>query len=361
MSRVSNFYAGPSVLPEDVLKELSEEIKDFNNTGMSLIETSHRSKTYDDVHNSAIELFRELFNIPSNYHVLFLQGGGTLQFGMIPMNFLTENRICDFAVTGAWSKKAYNDAVKIGKVNVVYDGAENNYTSLPEISQNELSNNSSYLYITSNETIGGIQWKNWPETGRIPLICDMSSDILSRPVDVEKFGMIYAGAQKNLGPSGVTIAIVRDDLLERSPEDLPAYLNYNSHAKNNSLYNTPPVFPIWALKLVLERMKKNGGLEQTALNNEKKADFIYNAIDSSEGFYNCPVEKKNRSLMNIVFTMKDSSLEAKFLEESGSENLIGLKGHKSVGGLRASTYNSLPLSDAEKLADFMNNFRRKYC
>ena len=359
MSRISNFYAGPSVLPEEVLKELSNQIIDFNNTGLSLIETSHRSKTYDEVHNTAINLFKELFNVPSNYHVLFLQGGGTLQFGMIPMNFLSENKICDFAVTGAWSRKAYDDAVKIGNVNLVFDGKESNYTSLPKASEIELSNNSSYLYITSNETIGGIQWKEWPDTGRIPLICDMSSDILSRPVDVSKFGMIYAGAQKNLGPSGVTIAVIRDDLLSRSPEDLPAYLNYNSHVKSNSLYNTPPVFPVWALKLVLERMKNNGGLEQTAINNEKKAAVIYDAIDCSEGFYNCPVDKKNRSLMNIVFTMKDDSLQSDFLKKCAENNLVGLKGHKSVGGLRASVYNSLPMDDAEKLSDFMRDFYLK--
>ncbi len=361
MGKASNFFAGPSVMPAEVLEEIQKEIVDFKNTGISLIETSHRSSTYDEIHNRAISLFRELFNVPSNYHVLFIQGGGTLQFGMIPLNFLHAAKSCDYAVTGAWSGKAYDDAARVGKANIIFDGKESNYTTLPDPATLNVKPDSAYLYITSNETIGGIQWKEWPDTGEVPLICDMSSDILSRAVPVEKFGMIYGGAQKNLGPAGVTIVIIRDDLLSRSPENLPAYLNYNSHAKSNSLYNTPPVFAIWAIQLVLERMKRLGGLDAVSKLNEIKAGLIYNAIDSSSGFYRSPADKKYRSLMNIVFTLRDETLQGKFLKEASELRMLGLKGHKSVGGLRASTYNSLPVEDAEKLAGFMKDFCEKNC
>ena len=356
MSKASIFFAGPSVLPAEVLEEMSRELVDYKGSGVSMIENSHRSSSYDEIHNRAIDLFRELFNVPSNYRILFLQGGGTLQFGMIPLNLLNENKKCDYVISGSWSKKAYDDAVKLGKVNVVFDGKDSNYTTLPDPSSIKVSPDSSYLYITSNETIGGLGWKDWPDTGDVPLVCDMSSDILSRSVPVEKFGLIYAGAQKNLGPAGVTIVIIREDLLKRSPDNLPAYLNYNTHAEKNSIYNTPPVFAIWALQLVLERMKKIGGLEAVMKNNEKKAAVVYDAIDSSGGFYKSVVEKKYRSLMNIVFTLENSALESKFLSEAADMRMLGLKGHKSVGGLRASTYNSLPLKDAEKLAAFMKDF-----
>ncbi len=359
MSKVSNFYAGPSVLPEDVLKELSDQIIDYKTQDFHLLKQVTDPKHMMKFIIQRLSFLKSCLMSPPIIMYCFCREEVHSSSEWYRWIFLTENKICDFAVTGAWSRKAYDDAVKIGNVNLVFDGKETNYTNLPKASEIELTNNSSYLYITSNETIGGIQWKEWPDTGRIPLICDMSSDILSRPVDVSKFGMIYAGAQKNLGPSGVTIAIIRDDLLARSSKDLPAYLNYNTHVKSNSLYNTPPVFPIWALKLVLERMKNNGGLEQTAVNNEKKAAVIYDAIDCSEGFYNCPVEKNNRSLMNIVFTLKDNSLESEFLEKCAEKNLLGLKGHKSVGGLRASVYNSLPLEDAVKLSDFMRDFYLK--
>ena len=356
MEKASNFFAGPSVLPAEVLEEMSRELVNYKGSGVSMIENSHRSASYDEIHNRAIDLFREIFDVPSNYHVLFLQGGGTLQFGMIPLNLLKGNKKCDYVISGAWSKKAYDDAVKLGDVNVVFDGKDSGYTTLPDPSSIKVSPDSSYLYITSNETIGGIQWKDWPETGDVPLVCDMSSDILSRSVDVNKFGMIYGGAQKNLGPAGVTIVIIRDDLLARSPEDLPAYLNYNTHADKNSLYNTPPVFAIWAIQLVLERMKRLGGLKTVMEVNRKKAALIYDAIDSSGGFYKSAVDNKYRSLMNIVFTLQNSELESKFLSEASTLRMIGLKGHKSVGGCRASTYNALPIEDAEKLAHFMNDF-----
>ena len=355
--RKYNFYAGPSTLPVEVLEELKENMVDYKGMGMSLVETSHRSKEYDEVHNDAVGLVKELLGLPANYKVLFLGGGATLQFTMVPMNLLTGDRICDYTLTGAWAKKAYDDAAKLGKAVAVYDGKDNKYTALPD--SVKPSAGSSYLHITSNETIGGLQWQSWPETGDVPLVADMSSDILSRPLPVEKFGLIYAGAQKNLGPAGTTLVIIRDDLLERSGSDLNAYLNYSIHADKNSLYNTPPVFSIWAVMLVLKRLKALGGLPAVDKANREKAGYIYDAIDSSEGFYSCPVQTENRSMMNIVFTMKNEELEKEFVAKAAEEGMVGLKGHRSVGGCRASVYNSMPKEGAKVLADFMKDFAAK--
>lgn len=354
MNRKLNFYAGPSTLPVEVLEELKENMVEYKGMGMSLVETSHRSKEYDEVHNEAVSLVKELLGLPDNYKVIFMGGGATLQFSMIPMNFLTGDRICDYTLTGSWAKKAYDDAAKLGKANVVYDGKENKFTQLP--ASVSPSTGSSYLHVTSNETIGGLQWQSWPETGNVPLIADMSSDIMSRPLPVEKFGMIYAGAQKNLGPAGTTLAIIRDDLLDRSSDDLTAYLNYSIHAEKNSLYNTPPVFSIWAVMLVLRRLKALGGLSAVEKTNRKKAGYIYDVIDGSEGFYNCPVQKENRSMMNIVFTMANDELEKEFVAKASEQGMVGLKGHRSVGGCRASVYNSMPVEGAKALADFMKDF-----
>jgi phosphoserine aminotransferase len=359
MTRKFNFHAGPSTLPLEVLEQLRDEMVDFHGTGLSLIEDSHRGKTYEKVHNEAIELFKELFGIPSGYQVLFLGGGGTLQFAMIPMNFLPAGRFCDFALTGSWSKKAYDDAKKLGQVKVVFDGKPEGYVRLPEPGTLKVDPEAAYLYLTANETIGGLEWKSWPETGEVPLFCDMSSDILSRPVPVEKFSLIFAGAQKNLGPAGVTLVILRDELVARCPENLPAYLSYRTHAENNSLYNTPPVFAIWALKLVLEHMKRNGGLEATAERNERKAKIVYDAIEASSGFYRCPVDPACRSNMNLVFRLGSEDLEKKFIAEADAAGMIGLKGHRSVGGCRASLYNAMPVEGAEALAAFMKEFARK--
>ena len=354
MNRKLNFFAGPSTLPLEVLEELKENMVDYKGMGMSLIEASHRGKEYDEVHNEAAGLVSELLGLPDNYKVMFMGGGATLQFSMVPMNQLTGSRICDYAVTGAWGKKAFADAAKVGKAVAAYDGKGNNYTELP--SELNISEGSSYLHITSNETIGGLQWQNWPDTGDVPLVVDMSSDIMSRPLPVEKFGLIYAGAQKNLGPAGVTLVVIRDDLLERSPDSLTSYLKYPTHADNNSLYNTPPVFSIYAVMLVLRRLKKLGGLKAVEAANKKKAAVIYDAIDASGGFYNCPVQKENRSVMNIVFTMADEGLEKRFVAEAEAAGMVGLKGHRSVGGCRASVYNSMPLEGAEELAEFMGKF-----
>ncbi|HAK46952.1 MAG TPA: 3-phosphoserine/phosphohydroxythreonine transaminase [Spirochaeta sp.] len=352
--RKYNFFAGPSTLPVEVLEELKENMVDYKGMGMSLIETSHRSKEYDEVHNDAVGLVKELLGLPDNYKVIFLGGGATLQFTMVPSNLMIGSRTADYTLTGSWAKKAYDDAAKLGNAVVAYDGKENKYTELP--SNVSLSEDSSYLHITSNETIGGLQWKNFPDTGDVPLVADMSSDILSRPLPVEKFGMIYAGAQKNLGPAGATLAIIRDDLLERSSDDLTAYLNYSIHADKNSLYNTPPVFSIYAVMLVLKRLKALGGLDVVEKMNREKADLIYNVIDSSKGFYKCPVQRENRSLMNIVFTMENEDFEKDFVSKASAIGMVGLKGHRSVGGCRASVYNSMPIEGAKALADFMKDF-----
>jgi len=360
MSRMVNFYAGPSVLPVEVFEKIQEEMVDYMGTGLSLMETSHRATPYDEVHNEAISLIRELFLVPDNYRILFLGGGATMQFSMIPLNFLAGERFCDFTLTGTWAKKAYADAQKIGNVNVIFDGADNGYNSLTDGASIKVNEDAAYLHMTSNETINGTQWKDWPETGEVPIICDMSSDILSRPVPVEKFGVIYAGAQKNLGPSGVTLVIIRDDMVKRCPDSLTAYLNYKIHAEKNSLYNTPPVFSVYAMKLVLEGMKEKGGLEEMVLQNRKKAKLLYNTIEESDGYYRNPVDPKYRSEMNVVFRLPNEELEKMFTEAAAANGMVGLKGHKSVGGCRASIYNSMPYEGVKKLIDFMKDFARRH-
>ena len=358
-TRKFNFYAGPATLPLEVLQQIKKEIVDFQGMGMSLIETSHRSKDYDDVHNTAIDLFKKLLGLPENYSVLFLGGGATLQFSMVPMNLMGSGGSCDFVVSGSWANKALSDAGKIGTTNVLFDGKDGGYTSLPAPDDVKPSPGSSYVHITSNETIGGVQWKEWPDTGDVPLVVDMSSDILSKPLPVERFGLIYAGAQKNLGPAGVTVVIIRNDLIERGGEELTAYLSYKVHAGKNSLYNTPPVFSIWALQLVLQALQDNGGLDAVAKRNREKADLLYSAIDSSGGFYASPVDSKVRSNMNVVFRLPSEELEKDFVAAAAEQGMIGLKGHRSVGGIRASIYNSFPREGVEKLVDFMKTFQNK--
>jgi len=359
MSRPVNFYAGPSMIPVDVLESLAADMVDYRGTGLSLVEVSHRGPVYDEVHNEAIRLIRELMGVPEGYSILFIGGGATLQFSMMPMNLLRPGESADYVHSGAWAKKAIAEARKVGTVNVLWDGADSDYMSLPDPSTVRPSEGSSYVHITSNETIGGVQWKAFPDTGDVPMVADMSSDILSRPVDVSRFGLIYAGAQKNLGPSGVTVVIIRDDLLERSSDELGAYLSYAVHAKGNSLYNTPPVFPIWAMKTVLEGVKKRGGAEAVARDNTAKAAELYRAIDSSDGFYRCPVDPAFRSEMNIVWRLKDEAKEAAFVKEAAAAGLMGLKGHRSVGGCRASLYNAMTLDGVKQLTAFMDDFAKK--
>lgn len=355
MARVFNFYAGPATLPVEALEEAQKNLVDYAGTGLSLIETSHRSKEYDAVHTGAMELIQEIMEIPSGYKVLFLGGGATLQFGMVPMNLMGAGGTSDYTVSGSWAKKAVADARTLGTVNTVFDGSESAYTTLPDPDSLRSGPESAYFHVTSNETIEGVQWKRFPDV-TAPLVADMSSDIMSRPVPVQKFGLIYAGAQKNLGPAGVTIVIIREDLLEKISDDLPAYLSYRTHAKSDSLYNTPPVFPIYMVKLVLEWIQRQGGLTTVAELNARKAKTLYDTIEGSEGFYRCPVDARYRSDMNVVFRLPSEDLEKSFVSEAAAAGMIGLKGHRSVGGIRASIYNAMPEEGVAALTTFMKTF-----
>ncbi|MDX9808625.1 MAG: 3-phosphoserine/phosphohydroxythreonine transaminase [Sphaerochaetaceae bacterium] len=358
MSRKMNFFAGPSVLPVEVLQEMRDQIVDYHGGGLSIIEASHRGGTFEDMYRECLDLLRSLMGIPENYHIFFLGGGATLQFAMIPFNFLRKGTVADYIKSGTWANKATSDAKKIGDVHLYYDGTAQNFTSLPDPESVHPSANSSYLYLCTNETIGGIEWQTFPDTKDVPLIADMSSDLLSRPVPVERFGMIYGGVQKNLGPAGATLIILRKDMLERQNPNLPAYLDYSLHAKEDGLYNTPPVFSIWGVKLVLEWIKKNGGAEGMAKRATVKSSIIYDTIDQSEGFYRSSVDKRFRSKMNICFRLASEELEERFLAETKKAGMLGLKGHRSVGGLRASVYNALPVEDVQALADLMKEFQR---
>ncbi len=357
MSRVYNFSAGPCTLPLPALEEAAAEFVEYDGKGMSIIEMSHRSKEYSAVHEQAIQLTRKIMNVPDNYKILFLGGGATLQFSMIPMNLMGgSKKSCDFTVTGSWAKKAFADAGKIGNVNVLFDGKDENYMTLPDPSTLKVSSDAAYLHLTSNETIGGIEWQSWPETGAVPIVCDMSSDMMSRPVPVEKFGVIYAGAQKNLGPAGVALVIIRDDVLASCSDDLTAYLSYKIHAEKDSMYNTPPVFCIYMIQKVLKWVESVGGLEGVQKLAEERSALVYDVIDQSGGYFSCPVQVENRSKMNIVWRLPSEELEAKFVKETLAAGMSGLKGHRSVGGCRASMYNAMPVEGAKALAAFMKEF-----
>lgn len=359
MSRIFNFSAGPSTLPLAALEAARDEMVEYKNSGMSLVEASHRGKEYDEVHRNAMALFRELLGLPENYKVLFLQGGATLQFAMVAMNCLPQGASCDFTLSGSWAKKAYGDHKKLGNVRVIFDGKENNYTSLPDLSSLKVAEDAAYLHLTSNETIGGVQWQSWPDTGPVPIVCDMSSDMLSRAVPVDKFGLIYAGAQKNLGPAGVTVVIIRQDMLDRCPDSLPTYLNYKTHADSDSLYNTPPVFAIYMMGKVLQWVKDQGGLKAIEELANKRAGILYDTLEKHSAFYKCPVDKNCRSRMNVVFRLPSEDLEKKFISEASAQGFSGLKGHRSVGGCRASVYNAMPMEGATELAKFMEDFAGK--
>ena len=356
--RAFNFNAGPSALPQEVLEAAAQQLVNFNNTGMSIMEMSHRSADFEAVHNGAIDRLRKIFAIPDNYEVLFLQGGASLQFSMIPMNFLQAGQKADYVLTGAWSEKAFKEAKLFGEPVIVASTKENNYKNIPAVTDLPFNDDAAYVHITSNNTIFGTEWKHFPETSA-PLIADMSSDILSKPVDISKFAMIYAGAQKNLGPSGVTVVIIRKDFLEKANTNIPTMLKYSTHADNNSLYNTPPTFGIYMLGEVLKWVEEQGGLEKIAANNEAKAKLIYDAIDHSNGFYYGHAEQGSRSLMNITFRVADEELEKKFLAEAKAAGFVGINGHRSVGGCRASTYNAVPYEACKALSDFMIEFQAK--
>ncbi|MDD5300034.1 MAG: 3-phosphoserine/phosphohydroxythreonine transaminase [Gallionella sp.] len=356
---IYNFSAGPAVLPKEVLQQAQAELLDWHGSGMSVMEMSHRGKEYMSIHAQAIADLRELMNVPANYKVLFVQGGGHLQFSMVPLNLLRGKASADYVNTGEWSKKAIDEAKRFGGVNVVANNADRNCTYIPAFDTWRRDPNAAYLHYVSNETIGGVEF-NWiPEVGDVPLVADMSSNILSRPVDVSKYGLIYAGAQKNIGPAGLALVIVRDDLLGRAAANTPTMLDYKIHADGDSMYNTPPTYGIYMSGLVFQWLKKNGGIAAMERVNIKKAELLYAAIDASDGFYSCPVAKSDRSRMNVPFTLKDTKLDGEFLKQADARGLLQLKGHRSVGGMRASIYNAMPLAGVQALVDFMNEFAQE--
>ncbi|HEY9724156.1 MAG TPA: 3-phosphoserine/phosphohydroxythreonine transaminase [Oscillatoriaceae cyanobacterium] len=356
--RVHNFYAGPATMPAEAIARAQSELLDFAGTGMSVMEISHRAKPYMAIQAEAEALVRELLAVPSNYKVLFLQGGASMQFAMVPMNLLPPERHADYVVTGEFAKKALKEAKLLGKTRVAGTGEATNFDRLP--SALDLSPDAAYAHITSNNTIFGTQYQAFPETGDVPLVADMSSDIMWRPTDVTRFGLIYAGAQKNLGPSGVTLVIVREDLLERAPENLPSMLAYRTHAKADSMYNTPPTFAIYMLRNVLDWVKGQGGLAEMEARNRRKAEAIYGVIDRHAGFYAGHAQVEDRSMMNVTFRLPGEELEKAFLAGAQEQGFVGLAGHRSVGGCRASIYNAMPLEGALALAEYMEAFARQH-
>ena len=357
MARIFNFNPGPAVLPVEVLQEAQAELLEYKGSGMSILEASHRGKEYEAVHAEAASNIRSLLGLPDEYAVLFLQGGASMQFAMVPMNLLGEGQSADYVNSGAWASKAIKEAKLLGKVNVIADTAKDIPTRLPAPGSLKFTPGAAYLHLTSNETIAGTQWKTFPKTGA-PIVADMSSDFLSRPFDIKPFGLIYAGAQKNLGPAGVTLVIVRKDLAERVSEKVPVIFRYKTHMEENSLYNTPPCFAIYIVALVTRWVIKLGGLEAMARRNAEKAAKIYSTLDASS-FYRGTAIKEFRSDMNITFRLPSEQLEETFIKEASAQKFKGLKGHRSVGGIRASIYNAFPAEGVAALAAFMKEFEKK--
>lgn len=353
--RVYNFSAGPSMLPLAVLEKVKEELLNYDGTGQSVMEMSHRSEAFKKIAADAEANLRDLMQIPDNYKVLFLQGGGTLQFSMVPLNLLKESKKADYVVTGTWAKKAYKEACKFGDIKVAASSEADTFTWVPKVTKDDFRPDADYVYITTNNTIYGTAYNYIPETGDIPLVADMSSNILSTPVDVSKFGIIWAGAQKNVGPAGVTIVIVREDLIGNADESVPTYLDYKVHADNDSMYNTPPCFAIYVAGEVFKYIKETGGLEAMEKRNREKAAKLYDYIDESQMF-NCPVAKEDRSLMNVVFVTGNADLDKKFVAEAKAKGLVNLSGHRSIGGMRASIYNAMPMEGIDALIEFMKEF-----
>lgn len=360
--RIYNFSAGPATLPLPALEEAQRDLVSLPGVGMSVMEISHRSKWFSEILEGAKSNIKTLLNLPDNYRVLFIQGGATLQFSMVAMNFLRgTGKAADYIVTGSWGKKAVGEAKKEGTVNTIWDNKDQNYVRVPRPDEYKVNPDAAYVHFTSNETIQGVEFFDEPEAGSVPLVCDASSDFLSRPIPVEKFGLIYAGAQKNVGPSGVAIVIIREDLLERVPAGLPSLLDYKVLADNDSLYNTPPTFGIYMIRLVTNWLVKEvGGLDEMEKRNRQKAAVLYDAIDASNGFYRGHAETPCRSIMNVTWRLPSEELDAAFLKEAGEAGLSQLKGHRSVGGIRASIYNAMPLEGCKVLADFMNDFRSRH-
>ena len=352
-----NFAAGPAILPAPVLQEAQENLVTFPGSGMSLLEMSHRSKPVQDMIQAAEDDVRALAGIPENYHILFLQGGASLQFSMVPMNLLTPGGKADHLITGSFANLAFKDAQKVGDVRVAGSSENTNYDRIPTPDDLNLDPDADYVHFTGNNTIYGTEWHVDPVVGKVPLVADLSSNIFSKPIDVSKYGLIYAGAQKNLGAAGVTLVLLRDDLLSRSPDSLPLMLNYNTHAKGHSAYNTPPVFSIYIMGLVVKYILQQGGLEKIGTQNADKARLLYNQLDSSE-FFRGHAMQGSRSLMNVTFNLPSPELEAKFTSDATSEGLVELKGHRSVGGIRASIYNAFPKKGVEALVSFMGEFER---
>ena len=356
--RVYNFYAGPATLPLPVLQKAQAELLDFHGTGMSILEISHRSKEYDEVHKKASTLLKELMGIPENYKVLWLQGGASTQFFMVPLNLQQTGKPMEYVHTGAWAKKAIKEAKLYGDVKIVATSEDQKFTYIPK--NISFSSNASFAHITGNETIGGIEWFDYPKVpSEVPLACDMSSNFMDKVIDVKKFGLIYTGAQKNLGPAGVTVVIVRDDLINRVPENAPTMLKYKTHVEKDSLYNTCPCFSIYLCELVLEHLKNLGGVPAMEKQNRKKAKLVYDVIDKSQGFYRGVAKPESRSLMNLTFNLATPEMEEKCVAEAKKKGLIGLKGHRDVGGMRVSLYNAQSLEGAQAVCEFLKEFQEQ--
>ncbi len=357
MTRAKNFNAGPAALPFAALERAQQELLDLGGTGMSVMEHSHRGKAYEAIHDEAIALVRELLSVPEGYEVLLLQGGASQQFALVPMNLLPPGKSADYVLTGAWSQKAYKEAKVLGTARVAATTEQDKkFQRIPSQAELQLDPSAAYVHITSNNTIFGTQYSSFPDTGAVPLVADMSSDIMWRPIDVSKFALIYAGAQKNLGPSGLAVVIVSQQLVEQGRSDIPAIFQYRTHAANKSLYNTPPTFGIYMLRNVLACYKEMGGLAAIEQRNRAKAKLVYDVIDARAELYRCPVEPESRSLMNVVFNLPTPELEAAFLAAAKKEGMEGLKGHRSVGGIRASLYNACEPAWCQALAEFMRAF-----
>lgn len=356
--QIFNFSAGPAILPGPVLERARDEMLSLDGIGMSVMEISHRSKHFERVLGAAEQGIRDLLAVPANYRILFLQGGATLQFSMVPMNFLGREQTADYIVTGAWGKKAVKEARRCGTVNIVYSSADEGFRTVPKAEDLRFTPGAQYVHYTSNETIEGVEFKYDLDGEGLPVVCDASSNILSKPIDVEKYDLIYAGAQKNIGPSGVTLVIIRDDLLERVPGNQHSMLDYRLMAENSSMLNTPNTWGIYIISLVCEWLREQGGLAAMASLNEQKAAVLYDAIDSSDGYYSGHAEREARSLMNVTFRLPSEELDKKFCAEATEIGLDGLKGHRSVGGIRASIYNAFPPIGVERLVEFMQDFAR---
>ena len=357
LKRVYNFNPGPATLPLEVLQEAQAEFLNFDNSGMSIIEISHRAKPYEKIHNQAKADILELMQLGEDYEVLFIQGGASLQFAMIPLNFATKENPGSYAVTGTFAKNAYKEAKNLGVAEIAASTENENFRRVPTQAELKISQNAAYFHICNNNTIFGTEYHYIPETGNVPLFADMSSDMLSRPYDFKKFSLIYAGVQKNLGPAGVVVVVAKKSLIEKSLETLPTMLRYDTFYKKNSLYNTPPAFSIYIVGKVVRWIKNQGGLAEMARRNAKKAEILYAAIDDSNGFYKGHAEKDSRSFMNVTFRLPNEELESKFVAQALENNLSGVKGHRSVGGMRASIYNAMTLEGVETLADFMKKFQ----